>query len=326
MKYIISLTLLFSLFLVSCDMETVIDLDIPPHEAVLVLNGLLDTDTNARVVISHSVGAFSSERPSFLENANVFLYKQNNMKEYELVDSLLPDMENVVDVEYTDASNNTDLLPMYYYKSDSIPNKNTTYKVEVTHLDYASAISAETYIPNDIDINIINIDTMTNENKTGLEFNFQDDIEQENFYRLKLYTSCEKKEGSRWRGHGIMMANDPSFEESDALQGLFSGYSFVGYEVIFNDNLFNGQQKKILLDVKIGKEDEDFNFYQCDTIFIEFSTFSDDTYRYYNSLGDHSEKGEIGIFGGEVIPVYTNVENGLGILISTNAQQIYLKP
>ena len=59
---------------------------------------------------------------------------------------------------------------------------------------------------------------------------------------------------------------------------------------------------------------------------IEFSTFSDDTYSYYNSLGDHSEKGELGIFGGEAIPVYSNVENGLGVLISTNAQQIYLKP
>ena len=59
---------------------------------------------------------------------------------------------------------------------------------------------------------------------------------------------------------------------------------------------------------------------------IEFSTFSDDTYSYYNSLGDHSEKGELGIFGGEVIPVYSNVENGLGVLISINAQQVYLKP
>ena len=57
-----------------------------------------------------------------------------------------------------------------------------------------------------------------------------------------------------------------------------------------------------------------------------FSNFSDDTYSYYNSLGDHADKGELGLFGGEVIPVYTNVENGLGVLISTNAQQIYIRP
>jgi hypothetical protein len=300
-------------------METVIDLDIPSHESVLVLNGLLDTDTNARVVISHSVGAFSNAVPAFINNANVLLYQDN-----QFIDSLLLDTTSLVYVHYTDAII-SDSLPMYYYKSNYIPDNNSTYRVEVNHSDYNS-ISAETYIPNDIDVNIINIDTITNENKIGLEFDFQDNIDQENFYRLKLYTNCEKKEGYRFRGQGIMLANDPSFGESDIFEGLFQGYSFVGHEVVFNDNLFNGQQKKIILDAKIGKPGDDFEFYQCDTIIIEFSTFSDDTYSYYNSLGDHSEKGELGLFGGEVIPVYTNVENGLGILISTNAQQIYLKP
>ena len=75
MKNIISLILFGSFLIISCDMETVIDLDIPPHESVLVLNGLLDTDTNARVIVSHSVGAFSNAVPSFINNANVFLYR-----------------------------------------------------------------------------------------------------------------------------------------------------------------------------------------------------------------------------------------------------------
>ena len=319
MKYIISITLLFSLFLVSCDMETVIDLDIPPHKPVLVLNGLLDTDTNARVAISHSVGAFSSGTPSFLQNTNVVLYKNGDSTA-----TLLVDTTDLIYVHYEN-DYSIDSLAMYYYTSDYTPNKDNTYRVDVSHSDYTS-ISAETYIPNDIDVNIINIDTITNENKIGLEFDFQDNIDQENFYRLKLHTSCEKKEGYRFRGQGIMLANDPSFGESDIFEGLFQGYSFVGHEVVFNDNLFNGQQKKIILDAKIGKPGDDFAFYQCDTIIIEFSTFSDDTYSYYNSLGDHSEKGELGLFGGEVIPVYSNVENGLGVLISTNAQKIYLKP
>ena len=320
MKYIIYLTLLFSLCFVSCDMETVIDLDIPSHEPVLVLNGLLDTDTNTQIVVSHSVGAFSNGTPSFIYNANVLLYKDN-----QFIDSLLPDMTDLIYVHYADSDYNTDSLPMYYYKSNHIPEKDATYKIDVNHSDY-TPISAETYIPDDIEVNIIDIDTATNENKIGVEFDFYDDINQENFYRLKLYTSCEKKEGKRFRGYGIMLANEPSFEESDIFEGFFSGYSFAGHEVIFNDNLFNGTNKKIRLDVKIGKREDDFQYFQCDTIFIEFSTFSDDTYSYYNSLGDHSEKGELGLFGGEVIPVYSNVENGLGVLISANAQKIYLKP
>ena len=99
-------------------------------------------------------------------------------------------------------------------------------------------------------------------------------------------------------------------------------HKFMNFnKVIFTDALFNGQSKTITVDIM-----SPFKYDDCDTLIIEFSTFSDDTYSYYNSLGDHSEKGELGLFGGEVIPVYSNVENGLGVLISVNAQNIQLKP
>ena len=300
-------------------METVIDLDISPHEPVLVLNGLLDTDTNAQVIVSHSVGAFSNAVPSFINNANVLLYKDNQITTY-----LLPDMTNLVYVHYTDDNYNTDSLPMYYYKSDYIPEKDATYRVEVNHSDY-TAISAETFIPNDVTLYNIDVDTTSNEDKIGLTFSFDDNANQQNYYRLKVFSSCIKEwedeygDDQEWgyRGDAYMMSNDPSFP-SDIPWG---GYTFSGHRVVFNDALFNGQQKTIRLDVQ-----SDLKYAYCDTIIIEFSTFSDDTYSYYNSLGDHREKGELNIFGGEVIPVYTNVENGLGVLISTNAQQIYLKP
>ena len=290
-------------------METVIDLDIPPHESVLVLNGLLETDTNARVIVSHSVGAFSNAVPSFINNANVFLYKDN-----QFIDSLLPDMTNLVYVHYIDDNYN-----MYYYTSDHIPDKDATYRVEVKHSDYTS-ISAETYIPDDIILYNIDVDTTSNEEKIGFTFSFDDYANQQNYYQLRLYGSCEKnyEKDDEWdRGYLVMMSNDPSFPGDIP----WEGYTFIGDEVIFTDDLFNGQSKTITLDVEAK-----FEYADCDTVIIEFSTFSDDTYSYYNSLGDHSEKGELGIFGGEVIPVYSNVENGLGVLISTNAQQIYLKP
>ena len=295
-------------------METVIDLDIPPHESVLVLNGLLDTDTNVQVIVSHSVGAFSNTVPSFINNASVLLYKDN-----QIITSLLPDMTNLVYVHYTDGNYNTDSLPMYYYKSDYIPEKDAAYRVEVNHSDYTS-ISAETYIPDDIILYNIDVDTTSNAEKIGFTFSFDDNANQQNYYRLRLYGSCEKnyEKDDEWdRGYLVMKSNDPSFPGDIP----WEGYTFIGDEVIFTDDLFNGQSKTITLDVEAK-----FEYADCDTVIIEFSTFSDDTYSYYNSLVDHSEKGELGIFGGEVIPVYSNVENGLGVLISTNAQQIYLKP
>ena len=300
-------------------METVIDLDIPSHEPVLVLNGLLYTDTNVQVVVSHSVGAFSTAIPSFVNDANVLLYKNN-----QFIDSLLPDTTNLVYVNYIDDSYNVDSLAMYYYKSNYIPEKNVNYRIEVNHSDYIS-ISAETYIPNDITLYNIDIDTTSNEEKIGFTFSFDDNAIRQNYYRLKLFSSCNKEwenmngdiERLNFRGYTRFMSNDPSFPSHIP----FEGYTFQGDNVVFTDALFNGQQKTITLDVL-----SDLKYADCDTIIIQFSTFSNDTYSYYNSLGDHSEKGELSIFGGEVIPVYTNVDNGLGVLISTNAQQIYLKP
>jgi hypothetical protein len=115
-----------------------------------------------------------------------------------------------------------------------------------------------------------------------------------------------------------MNANDPSFPVNE----LFSGYTFSGNKVIFTDALFNGQQKNISIDVFT----DEFKYDNCDTIKFEFSTFSDDSYKYYNSLSEQRANGNLDIFGGEIVPVYTNVTNGLGILISKNAQEVYIKP
>ena len=71
---------------------------------------------------------------------------------------------------------------------------------------------------------------------------------------------------------------------------------------------------------------EEFKYSQCDTIKFIFSTFSDESYRYYNSLAEQRISGGLDIFGGEVVPVFTNINNGLGILLSKNAQEFNIKP
>lgn len=295
-------------------MQTIINLEIPPHKPVLVVNGLLVTDNNVQLVITHSTGAFSDVTPSFINDADVALYKDGIF-----IDSLIPDMTEQVYVSYTDNNDNIDSLLMYYYKSNYMPEKDANYRIEVNHTNYPS-ISAETYIPDDIILYNLDVDTTSNEEKIGFAFSFDDNASQQNYYRLRLYGSCKKisEKDNEWeRGYLVMKSNDPSFPGDIP----WDGYTFIGDKVVFSDDLFNGQSKTITLDVE-GK----FEYAACDTIIIEFATFSDDTYSYFNSLGDHREKGELGIFGGEVIPVYSNVENGLGVLISTNKQQIYLKP
>ena len=53
MNNFIKITFILSL-IASCDMETVIDLEIPQDPPMIVLNGVLDTDTTINVIISYN--------------------------------------------------------------------------------------------------------------------------------------------------------------------------------------------------------------------------------------------------------------------------------
>ncbi len=319
------LSILVCSFLFSCeDMETVVTVDIPPHESVLVLNSIVDTDTEIRVFVSHSVGAFEQTTPYCITDAEVLLFENN-----QFLDTLIIDLVNTDSVWFYTNLGESQIL-MNYYTSDIIPNSGSTYTVKVNHPSYES-ITASTYIPEDIIVYDIQIDTVTDSEKIGLSFSFNDNSSQQNYYRLKASSSCMKTwidweigdtVEQRYSGSEIIYSNDPSFPSDIP----FEGYTFIGNQVVFTDDLFNGQEKQISIDISGQESFEYFKYSDCDTITIQFSTFSDDTHSYYNSLEDHSEKGELGLFGGEVIPVYSNVDNGLGVLISVNAQNIQLKP
>ncbi|MBT5354322.1 MAG: DUF4249 family protein, partial [Flavobacteriales bacterium] len=288
------LSILVCSLLFSCeDMETVVTINIPPHEAVLVLNSIVDTDTEVRVLVSHSVGAFEQITPSCITDAEVLLFENN-----QFVDTLMIDLINTDSVNYYNDFGESQIL-MNYYTSDIIPNSGSTYTIKVNHPSYES-ITASTYIPEDIIVYDIQIDTVTDPDKIGFSFSFNDNGIQENYYRLKLFSSCMKTwidDGDTvdhgYSGRMIMMSNDPSFPSDIP----FEGYTFIDQQVIFTDDLFNGQEKNISIDV----ESKGYRYSDCDTVTIQFSTFSDDTYSYYNSLGEHSDKGELGLFGGEVI-------------------------
>ena len=309
------------LVLFSCgEMETVVNLEIPPHESVLVLNANFNTDNNVQLSVSNSVGAFDNSAPIFLTDAEVLLYKEN-----EQIDALTPDLINPTYVYYRMNDYASDSVLMYYYKSNVTPQPNSNYKIVVNHPNYNS-IQAKTFIPDSLNIYNVEVDTTSNENIIGLRFSFDDAPNQQNYYRLKLFSSCTKSwvneygDYDEWdfSGYTEFVSNDPSFPAGIP----FNGYTFEGNNVIFTDALFNGQKKTIELDVIT----EEIKYADCDTVIIEFSIFSDDTYSYYSSLDDHREKGELNIFGGEVVPVYSNVENGLGVFISNNSQKIRLKP
>ncbi|MGY8931111.1 MAG: DUF4249 domain-containing protein [Flavobacteriales bacterium] len=324
MKNLNLLLLISIMCFLSCDMETVIDLEIPAHEPVLVLNGRMNTDTNIQVLISSSVGAFDNSTPSMVNDANVILF-ENNIE----IQTLTLDTDNTYEMYINDGNwNSSTFLDMNYYVSNYIPKENKSYRIEVKHPNF-NDIVATTYMPDDILIYNFVIDSTSYNDKLNFQFSFDDNANIENYYALELKVACSKVfedeygyfELYDWGGRIEMNSNDPSFP-SFSFDILDGGYRFQGNRAVFNDALFNGQQKNISIDVFT----EDFEYKDCDTIKFIFSTFSDDSYKYYNSLSDQRENGGLDIFGGEVTPVFSNVNNGLGILISTNKQEVYIKP
>ena len=311
----------------SCgELETVIDIDIPNHESVLVLNGRLDTDTNVQVLVSSSVGAFDNSNPSMVNDANVILF-ENGVE----IETLTLDTDNTYEMYLNDGSWINDMnaiIDMNYYVSNYVPKEDKTYKIEVKHPNFNN-IDASTYIPDDMFIYNLVIDSTSNSDKINFEFSFDDEANIENYYSISLKVSCSKVfedeygyfDEYNYGGRVEMNSNDPSFP-SNSFDFLNGGYRFQGERAVFNDALFNGQEKRISVDVLT----EEFKYSQCDTIKFIFSTFSNDSYRYYNSLSEQRVSGELDIFGGEVVPVFTNINNGLGILLSKNAQEFNIKP
>ena len=323
-----NLNLLFLISIVcfhSCgELETVIDIDIPPHESVLVLNGRLDTDTNVQVLVSSSVGAFDNSNPSMVNDANVILF-ENGIE----IETLTLDTDNTYEMYLNDGNwRNDTYIDMNYYVSNYVPKQDKTYKIEVKHPNFNN-IDASTYIPDDMFIYNLVIDSTSNSDKINFEFSFDDEAIIENYYSISLKVSCSKVyedeygyfDMYNYGGRVEMNSNDPSFP-SNSFDFLDGGYRFQGERAVFNDALFNGQEKRISVDALT----EEFKYSQCDTIKFIFSTFSDESYRYYNSLSEQRVSGELDIFGGEVVPVFANINNGLGILLSKNAQEFNIKP
>jgi len=78
-------------------------------------------------------------------------------------------------------------------------------------------------------------------------------------------------------------------------------------------------QKDITLDF-------DFKLSLLDSLFLNFTSYSQGAYEYFESYESQDNRGFLGPFGGEPIPVYSNVQNGLGILASYNMQSDLLLP
>jgi hypothetical protein len=291
-----SISFLFSLILLFSACDIVVDLDIPEHEPVLVVNSVLSIDSIMTAHVSHSKGAFDSNSISFVHNASVEVYEDGG---------LLGLMDEIA--YYTNTAN---IDSSYVYHLNHKPTASKTYSYEIVHEDY-EAVRAETHMPNAVDlivedVTLIEVDEYQSQYRT--RFYFNDEL-NENYYRLRLISKSND-----YPDYPI------DFESSDASiissVGVESdGAAYWGSEALFDDELFNGSKKEIILEFWWK------SFYEAEYV-LELTSVSKSYYTYIKSLTAHYNNQDQFLFAGEPVQVYTNIENGLGILGASNTKSV----
>lgn len=123
-----ALLLLIPSMLVSCD--TVIDLDLPEQEKTLVVNSLFTADEPIEVQVSSTIGAMDNQDSEPVDNALVKLYKED-----EPVDTLSPK-----------SSDQAQSQGRRYFSQNYIPESGNIYRIEV-QADGYEPVSAATRLP-----------------------------------------------------------------------------------------------------------------------------------------------------------------------------------
>lgn len=275
--------LLYSIIIVisfvSCEnMQTVIDVDLPPHEPKLVVNSVNEVGEKWKAYVSVSQAPLSTTKFVFLSDAKV----------------LLMDNQNVVDTLNYNASKNR-------YESDLIVQQGTNLDIRVSHPMY-NTLDASLYPFQKVMLkSVVELQSVTNDN-TSLKFTI-DDPQSANYYmiNLKAYYSQDDVDTSNiWDNYYsekekiYFDSDDPSLNQGQFSRG----------KVLFDDKLFDGTTKEFSIF---------FNSYyaiDADSILLNLWSVDYAFYNYFTTKITQSNTGDNPIFNSEPVNVYNSFLDG----------------
>lgn len=253
--------------------EKYIDFDAEIKQPKLVVNGIINPDSTFDIHISRSLSVIDNSDLSIVENATVKILDQNGNVFETLV------------YEYNGR-----------YKGTLSPNMNEDYSIEVTAPDF-DMVTATTSIPNLVDLS--QVDTLGVEDVNGyleleLTITFEDIPNESNFYMLEVYAADVVS--------GQVYLYPMYIRSDDITLGLDEG----GYseQVFFSDELFDGQEKTLVIYVEDTRGWDDH-------IEIRMKSITEDLERYARTLNAY--QNNYGNPFAQPVQVFSNIEGGFGI-------------
>jgi|TARA_B110000967_G_scaffold31437_1_gene29810 hypothetical protein len=288
-------TALFS----SCFEDTIKPDILKDYTPKLVVNSLITADDSISIEITTSVAAIDNTFPNLVKDAKI-----------TITDGSLDQNGNLKKIRpvYRDLTET--------YSSPQTFAEGTRLEVRITHPDYPNVIST-VFIP--ADVNSVGLLTVDGGIDTGglvgdlIQVSFADPGNQDNYYRLKVSYFSETV--GVWVPF-IFPKSDPSLAE-------YNSFALDDLSILFNDELFNGQNKTFSTVAPSGIVSRNTG----DKFRVEFTSISKDYFEYYRSLQRATDAKDLTFQGSynNAVVIHTNVLNGLGILGTENGKAIVLK-
>lgn len=274
--------------------ETVVDIDVPIEERMLVVNGLNNPDSTWRVRVSLSRHILDDVPFKIPDQASVSII---DAASGELVEQLTKSPED------------------WFYEGNTKPVAGKEYSLRVITSKYGTAESTSV-LPLPVSITKIEIDSIPRQPAGGggpinwedtfpVKIHFNDPAGVANYYMVSATARSYYLQGPSpqqldtvWYDYPISVnANDPSLQ---------TDYNFNG-PIYFDDRLFDGDARVVTVGL------QSYNFYYNNTaqVKIIFSSLSESYYNYATTSNlQHATSGDP--FAQPVL-VYSNIQNGLGI-------------
>ena len=284
---------LLSIPLVYISCEKVIPFDGDVNTPKLVINSVFESDSTFKVHVSSSRSVIDTASFNNIDDAIV---------------SIKDDNENIIET--------LNHIENGFYKGQTFPQENQTYILEVNHPDYAD-ITASDSLPSPITINSVDTSTIIdpiNGNRLQISMNFDDPENTQNYYLIETYSVNE---------YLVIKNSDTTEYELDTTKQFMvltdevfqNGGSPWREQGLFNDLLFNGQNKTLELEIPndswSGSEDGYDWSYQTLTLrlYLHNITLS---YYYYRTSLELFQNASGNPFA-QPVQVYSNIENGFGV-------------
>ncbi len=333
LQYII--ILLISLVLLSC--EKVLEFDSDDLEPKIVLSSFVQADSLIEVSVSLTKSIPGTEKPFvWINNAQVVLFvdgvETEKLKPYKIE-------KNEDDYYWYDEYNNA--ADSIYRTVTTRASEGKTYRIEVTHPTYGKA-SGETTIPRAINITSLISQTNTSTNDYGgksieyiVKTKFNDKQNEENYYRLsfkRTYGTIQDKSNYiaqpiqtdtiyvyTRENSGTINSSDPILTNNNDPNDILFSSPNNNYN-IFTDELIEGKEYEIaftaMTDYFYENTDQRQNLVEKPGEFlsveVKLSTITREAYLYLKSM--YAQQWYNDQFFAEPVPVFSNIENGVGIV------------